>query len=45
MGRCTDLYADVAGSNLSIGNLFFFRKELIFFIFLALGFRGFGSRV
>ena len=44
MGRCTGLYADVAGSNLSIGNffLFFFEKN---FVFLALGFRDFGSRV
>ena len=43
MGRCRGLYADVPGSNLCVGNFFFFfRKELRF---LALGFRGFGSRV
>ena len=38
VGRCMGLYSDVLGSNLGVGN-FFSEKNL------ALGFRGFGSRV
>ena len=44
MVRGRGLYADVLGSNLGADRffLFFFEKNLVF---LALGFRGFGSRV
>ena len=45
VGRCMGLYADVLGSNLGVGNFFcffFFEKNTLN---LALGFRGFGSRV
>ena len=44
MDRCRGLYADVPGSSLGADKFFsfFFRKERSF---LALGFRGFGSRV
>ena len=44
MGRCMGLYADVQSSNLGAGrfSFFFFEKNLVF---LALGLRGFESRV
>ena len=38
MGRCSGLYADIPGSNLGAGKFF---SNLVF---LALGFRGFGTR-